>query len=70
MAYTWTWALSADVVATLTVSGPAEKDDVELLADNFDSAKKALLKAARTVAQVAPIPEAPHGETTTAASAT
>jgi hypothetical protein len=43
----FTWPLSGDVVATLTVSREIETDDVEILADYFATAKKALLKAAR-----------------------
>jgi hypothetical protein len=43
----FTWPLSGDVVATLTVSRQIETDDVDTLSDYFEIAKKALLKAAR-----------------------
>jgi hypothetical protein len=43
----FTWPLSGDVVATLTVSRQIETDDVETLGDYFKIAQKALLKAAR-----------------------
>lgn len=46
----FTWPLSGDVVATLTVSRQIETDDVDTLSDYFEIAKKALLKAARKAA--------------------
>ncbi len=40
------WTLSGDVVATMTVSKLIEPDDVEVLVDNIEAAKKAIRKQA------------------------
>ena len=41
------WPLSGNAMATLTVSRELEPDDIETLAAYFETAKKALNKAAK-----------------------
>jgi DNA-binding protein YbaB len=63
----FTWPLSENAVATLTVSKQLDPDDVELLSDYFAVAKRALVKAARTqqaaasaAAKAAPVEATPE----------
>ena len=47
----YTWQLSGEAVATLTVSRRLDEDDVETLAEFFAIAKRTLLKAAKQGAE-------------------
>ena len=42
----FSWPLSGNALATLTVTRTLEHDDIETLCDYFETAKKALRKAA------------------------
>jgi hypothetical protein len=48
----YSWHLSGNVMATLTISRELDPDDVELLAEYFATTKKALLKHAQARANV------------------
>lgn len=55
----FTWPLSGDVTATLTVSRAIESDDIETLRQYFEIATKALRKAAASQIPTAPVTPGP-----------
>jgi len=59
----FTWPLSGDVTATRTASRAVEAGDIDTLADYFEIAKKALLKAARVRAAEGAAQQAPAAPT-------
>ena len=54
------WWLSGDVVATLTVNRALELDDIDVLSESFETAKKGLIKAAKARTGTTEAPKPPE----------